>query len=44
LLKYFENISYLIKMIIEVVNDMSAFLVVLFVAVLAFADAFYSLD
>ena len=44
LLKYFENISYLIKMIIEVVNDMSAFLVVLFVAVLAFADAFFSLD
>ena len=44
MLRYFENISYLVRMINEVLYDMIQFAIVLFVAILAFTDAFYSLD
>ena len=43
-LRYIEKVSYLIKMIDQVIKDMFAFGVILFVAILAFADAFYSLE
>ena len=43
-MKYFEKISYLVRSITEVVKGMRAFFLVLIVAILAFADAFYSLD
>ena len=44
ILRYFDKISYLVRSIINVVIGMRAFLFVLVVAILAFTDAFISLD
>lgn len=44
ILRYFEGISYLVGSLISVVKGMGAFLFVLVVAILAFTDAFISLD
>ena len=43
-MRYFEGISYLVRSLIAVARGMGAFLFVLFVAILAFTDAFISLD
>lgn len=43
-LRYFERISQLVRMITTVIIDMVPFLIVLLVAILAFSDAFFSLD
>ena len=42
-LRVHEKTGWLVGMLIEVVNDMSSFMVVYFVALIAFADAYYAL-
>lgn len=43
-LRIFAPISAFIRMIIEIVKDMSTFLVILFASILAFANSFFILD
>lgn len=43
-MRIFKQFSYLIRMIIKVIEDMIPFLVVLLFAMVAFADAFYAIS
>jgi hypothetical protein len=43
-MRIFDSFSYLIRMIVNVISDMKTFLIVLFITIIAFADAFFSLS
>lgn len=43
-LRIFKNTSYLIRMIIEVIYDMKAFMLVWLISILAFSDSFLGLS
>lgn len=43
-LTVFKPTRYLIKMIFEIINDIKAFLIILFVAILAYAQINYFID
>jgi hypothetical protein len=42
-LRMLDSTNYLARMVVEVIKDMQVFLLLLFLMIIAFSDAFYSL-